>query len=145
MRTPVFLTGLSSVIMLGLLAGCSQTGSTTSASAPSTMTDSDLQRAIQSSLEADAQLSAAKIDIDADAKDNKITLKGTVPTETMRIRAVELAKAGRPNLEVTDKIDVKPGNIDRKDYTEDMARETLRRQAFKIPLRTRMIKRGIEG
>ena len=123
MRTPVFLTGLSSVIMLGLLAGCSQTGSTTSASAPSTMTDSDLQRAIQSSLEADAQLSAAKIDIDADAKDNKITLKGTVPTETMRIRAVELAKAGRPNLEVTDKIDVKPAEISRSEYTESMARD----------------------
>ncbi len=28
--------------------------------------------------------------------------------------------------------------------TEDMAREALRRQAFKLPLRSRMIKRGIE-
>jgi osmotically-inducible protein OsmY len=123
MRTPVFLTGLSSIIMLGLMAGCSQTGTPTSASVPSTMTDSDLKRAVQSSLEADPQVSAAKIDIDADAKDNKVTLKGTVPTETMRIRAVELAKAGRPNLQVTDKIDVKPAEISRSEYTESMARD----------------------
>jgi osmotically-inducible protein OsmY len=68
-------------------------------------------------------VSAAKIDIDADGKDNKVTLKGTVPTETMRIRAVELAKAGRPNLEVTDKIDVKPAEISRSEYTESMARD----------------------
>jgi osmotically-inducible protein OsmY len=123
MRTTVFLTGLSSIIMLGLMAGCSQTGTPTSASVPSTMTDSDLKRAVQSSLEADPQVSAAKIDIDADAKDNKVTLKGTVPTETMRIRAVELAKAGRPNLQVTDKIDVKPAEISRSEYTESMARD----------------------
>jgi large subunit ribosomal protein L16 len=29
--------------------------------------------------------------------------------------------------------------------TEEMAREALRRQAFKLPLRTRMIKRGTDG
>ena len=121
MRTPTILLSLGFLIMLG---GCSQTGSTTSASAPSAMTDSDLQHSVQSRLNADPDLSAAKLDVDADAKNNTVTLKGTVPTETMRLRAVELAKASGPaNLAITDKIDVKPREISRSEYTEEMARE----------------------
>jgi len=120
MRTPTILITLGFLVM----AGCSQTGNgITSANAPSAMTDSDLQQAIQSRLNSDTALSAAKLDVDADAKNNKVTLKGTVPTETMRLRAVELAKAGRPNLEITDKIDVKPREISRSEYTEEMARD----------------------
>jgi osmotically-inducible protein OsmY len=87
------------------------------------MTDSDLQQAVQSRLNADPELNAAKLDVDAHAKDNTVTLKGTVPTETMRVRALELAKAGNPNLEITDKIDVKPQEISRSEYTEEMARD----------------------
>jgi osmotically-inducible protein OsmY len=91
------------------------------------MTDSDLKQAIQSGLNSDPQVSAAKIDVDADAKDNKVTLSGTVPTETMRLRVVELAKAARPNLVVTDKIDVKPTDIQRSEYTDAMARDARER------------------
>lgn len=123
MRTPTILISLGFLVLLGFLAGCSQTGNTTSTSAPSTMTDSDLQQAVQSRLNSDPELNAAKLDIDADAKDNRVTLKGAVPTEAMRLRAVDLAKAGSPNLEITDKIDVKPREISRSEYTEDMARE----------------------
>jgi len=127
MRTPTILISLGSLVMVGFLAGCSQTGTTTSASAPAAMTDSDLQNAVQSRLNADTELNAAKLDVDANAKDNKITLKGTVPTETMRLRAVDLAKAGNPNLEITDKIDVKPREIARSEYTEEMARDARER------------------
>jgi osmotically-inducible protein OsmY len=117
------------LITVGLLilAGCTQTGSTTSASAPTVRTDSDLEKAVQARLNADPDLNAAKLDVDANAKDNKITLKGTVPTETLRLRAVELAKAEGPNLEITDKIDVKPREISRSEYTEEMAREARER------------------
>ncbi len=123
MRTPTILVSLGFLITLGFLTGCSQTGNTTSASAPSAMTDSDLRQAVQSRLNEDPELNAAKLDVDADAKDNRVTLKGTVPTETMRLRAVDLAKAGSPNPEITDKIDVKPPEISRSEYTEEMARE----------------------
>jgi hyperosmotically inducible protein len=123
MRTPTILISSGFLIMLGFLAGCSQTGSTTAASAPSVTSDSDLQNAVQARLNADPELNAAKLDVDANAKDNKITLKGTVSTETMRLRAVDLAKAGSPSLEITDKIEVKPHEISRSEYTEDMARE----------------------
>ena len=123
MRKPIILISLGFL----MLAGCSQTGSTTSASAPSAVSDSDLQNAIQARLNSDPDLNAAKLDVDAHAKDNKVTLKGTVATESMRLRAVELAKAGNPNLEITDKIDVKPREVSRSEYTEDMAREARER------------------
>jgi len=123
MRKPIILISLGFL----MLAGCSQTGSTTSASAPSAISDSDMQNAIQARLNSDPDLSAAKLDVDAHAKDNKVTLKGTVATEAMRLRAVELAKAGNPNLEITDKIDVKPREVSRSEYTEDMAREARER------------------
>jgi osmotically-inducible protein OsmY len=123
MRTPTIILSLGFLV----LAGCSQNGNTTSANAPAAMTDSDLKQAIQSGLNSDPQVSSAKIDVDANAKDNKVTLSGTVPTETMRLRAVELAKAARPNLEVTDKIDVKPTDIPRSEYTEAMARDARER------------------
>lgn len=119
MRTPTILISFGFLI----LAGCSQTGTTTSANAPSAMTDSDLRTTVQSRLNADPEISAAKLDVDADAKDNRVTLKGTVPTESMRLRAVELAKAGSPNLVIADNIDVKPREISRSEYTEDMARD----------------------
>ena len=118
MRTPTILIALGFLVM----AGCSQTG-TTSANASPAMTDSELQQAVQARLNADPEISAAKLDVDADAKDNLVALKGTVTTETARARAVELAKASRPNLEITDKIDVKPAEISRSEYTEEMARD----------------------
>jgi hypothetical protein len=94
MRTPTILISLGFLVLLGFLAGCSQTGNTTSASAPNAMTDSDLQQAVQSRLNSDPELNAAKLDVDADAKDNRVTLKGAVPTETMRLRAVGSGEGG---------------------------------------------------
>ncbi len=117
MRTVLFLTAAG----LLFLGGCSQQGSTTSANVS---TDSQLEQDIRARLDADADLKVAKLDVDAHAKDNKITLSGTVPTEEMRNRAVEMAKAARPGLEVTDKIDVKPREVSRSEYTEEMARDT---------------------
>lgn len=119
MRTPTILVSLGLLVM----AGCSQTGNTTSANVASGMSDSDLKQAVQARLNANPDLTAANLDVDADAKDNRVTLSGTVATEELRSQAVEMAKAVRPALEVTDKIDVKPKEISRADYTEQMARE----------------------
>jgi len=123
MRTATILISVGFLIM----AGCSQTGNTTSASAPSAMTDSELEQAVQARLNSNPELQAAKLDVDANAKDNKVTLKGTLPTETLRMQAVDMAKATRPNLEITDKIDVKPREISRSEYTEQMARDARER------------------
>lgn len=117
MRTVLLLT-TAGLLFLG---GCSRQGSTTSANVS---TDSQLEQDIRARLDADADLKTAKLDVDAHAKDNKVTLSGTVQTEEMRNRAVEMAKAARPALEVTDKIEVKPREVSRSEYTEEMARDT---------------------
>ncbi len=125
MRTATFFAGVGFLLM----AGCSQTGSTTSASG---MTNSELEQAIHSRLDADPQLRAAELHVDANTKDNKVKLSGTVPTEDLRSQAIQMAKAVQPNLEITDKIDVKPeeakpAEISRSEYTEQMARDARER------------------
>jgi len=117
MRMSIFTMGVGCLMM----AACSQPGSTTSASS---MTDSELEQSIKSRLNTDPDLKAANLDVDANAKDNKIKLSGTVSTEAQRNEAVQMAKAVRPTAEVTDKIDVKPRELTRADYTEQMARDS---------------------
>lgn len=86
------------------------------------MTDSDLQNSIKTKLDSDAQLKAANLSVDADIDKNAVTLSGTVDSESLRTKAVELTKSARPNLVITDKIDVKPREANRSDYTEDQAK-----------------------
>jgi osmotically-inducible protein OsmY len=50
-------------------------------------------------------------------------LSGTIPSEELRNKAVELAKASKDPLTIMDKIDVKPPEVSRNEYTESMARE----------------------
>jgi len=107
-------------------AGCSR--DTTRATSSPRLTDSDLERAISNRFASDPQLSDVKVSANADK--NEATISGTVASESLRTRAVELAKAAGPNLVVTDKIDVKPDKTDvrsrelsRSEYTEEMARQ----------------------
>jgi len=111
-----------SILGILALAGCSTTRTTENA-APR-ITNADLERMVKDKIASDPQLSARKIDVAADADKNQVTLAGTVPTEQLRTRSVELAKASRTGLVVVDKIDVKPQEVSRADYTEEMARTT---------------------
>jgi len=116
MRIGTFLTILGLVTMIG----CSTT-ETKTAAAP--MTNSDLERSIKTQIATDPQVPAGDISVSANADKNEATLSGTVSTEAARTRIVALAKSSRPGLSVTDKIDVKPVEVSRSEYTEDMARE----------------------
>jgi hyperosmotically inducible protein len=95
--------------------------------APPKMTNDDLDRSVTAKINADPALLAYKLDVDADADKKAVTISGTVPSESLRMKAVEAAKSALAGLVVTDKIDVKPGNIERKDFNEDMAREARER------------------
>jgi hyperosmotically inducible periplasmic protein len=114
-------TGMLTVV-LGVAAGCSEKRTNAAA-----MTDDQLENAISARINADTQLGAYKINVDADADENKVTLTGDVPTEALRTRAVGLAKEINGQLTVTDKIDVKPGEVTRADYNEEMARQERER------------------
>jgi osmotically-inducible protein OsmY len=91
------------------------------------MTNDDLDRSVTAKINSDAVLATYDIDVDADADRNAVTLSGSVPTQSLRMKAVDAARSANGGLVVTDKIDVKPGDVDRKDYNEDMAREARER------------------
>jgi hypothetical protein len=118
--------GMTSVGVLSvfLAAGCNEAPRE---APPQKMSSDDLDRTVTGKINSDAALAVYNIDVDADADKNAVTLSGSVPTQALRTKAVELAKSGNEALVVTDKIDVKPGDVDRKDYSEDMAREARER------------------
>jgi BON domain len=96
-----------------VLAGCDERPATQTSPSPSTpsaskMSDSDLEKAVRAKLESDAALKEAKLDVDADADKNEVTLSGTVRSQEVRNKAVELARSAHSGLTVNDKIDVKP-------------------------------------
>jgi hyperosmotically inducible periplasmic protein len=91
-------------------------------------TDSDLKNQIEDRLNSDAELRAANLGVKADADHNMVTLSGTVPSETLRTKAVDMAKAVRPGMTVDDKIDVKPSEgreVSRSEYTQENARQEV--------------------
>jgi len=79
-----------------------------------------MEQSIKTQFSSDPQLQG--IGVDAKADKNEVILSGTVPTEELRTKAVDLAKNGRSNLVVTDKIVVQSSQVARSQYTEDMAR-----------------------
>jgi hyperosmotically inducible periplasmic protein len=97
--------------------------------APPKMTNDDLDRTVTTKINSDVVLARYRIDVDADADKNAVTLSGSVPSQSLRMKAVDAAKAAHAGLAITDKIDVKPDMVDRKDYDEDMAREARERAA----------------
>ena len=119
MRQIIF--GMLLMLVVGL-AGCSTTPVETTSTTKPTMSNSELENAIKAKLETDSKLKAADIDVDANVSRNEATLSGTVESEALRTKAVDLAKSAHPGLMVTDKIDVKPREISRTEYTEELAR-----------------------
>jgi hyperosmotically inducible protein len=106
----IFAALMLTALTLGMVA-CDST-TETSTSQPK-MSDSDLKTAIKAKLDGDAQ--------------NAATLSGTVESQALRTRAVEYARAAHAGLIITDKIDVKPRELTRADYTQENAIEEKNR------------------
>jgi osmotically-inducible protein OsmY len=87
------------------------------------LSNSDLENHIKARRDSDEPLKAANLSVIADAKKKEAMLSGTVESEALRRKAVELAKSAHSGLTVNDMIDVKPGEIARKDFTEDLAKQ----------------------
>jgi len=114
------------VLALGLpFVACNQTkqADVTRTETKAKITDSDLENKIKSRFDADPQLKAANLDVDANVDRNEITIAGTVESQSMRMQAVEMAKNAHPGVIVNDKIDVKPRELARTDYTREHATE----------------------
>jgi hyperosmotically inducible periplasmic protein len=100
---------------LGLVAvGCSGT-------APSahTVSNGDVEHQIEAQYASRPPLSRLRVSANVDK--SEVTVTGTVASEEDRSQAVNIVKQARPGYAVTDKIDVKPPEVSRADYTADMA------------------------
>jgi osmotically-inducible protein OsmY len=124
MRRIIFVVTLLMVSTAGLLSGCERTDTTTTepADTRAKMTDSDLENAIKAKLNSDAQLRAANLDLDADVNRNEVTVSGEVATQEMRAKAIELIRSAQAGISINDKIEVKPRELSRAEYTEEYAR-----------------------
>jgi hyperosmotically inducible periplasmic protein len=122
----LLLAGLLVCLSLPFVSCTKGRESTTQAAREPRMSDSDLKKKIETQINSDPQLRDANLSVSADADKNRATLSGTVPTEQMRTKAVEMARAGHPGLTVDDKIDVKPevktSEVTKSEYTPEMAR-----------------------
>ena len=113
MKHSLWLTPIV-VSSLLILPGCDKkdTPIPKSESAPgaaaSKMSNSDLEKSIRAKLESDDAVKQANLSVSADVNDNKATLSGTVVSQDLRNKAVDLAKSAQPGLTIEDKIDVKP-------------------------------------
>ena len=67
-----------------------------------------LEKAVKSMFASDEQVESAKLSVRADVTKNEVTLSGTVESEAVRSRAVELAKTAHVGVVVNDKMTVKP-------------------------------------
>ena len=119
------------ILTIGLAtAACerSDVSRDTSASpAAGAMTSSDLEKKIDTQLDQDARLKAANLDVDADVAKNMVTLTGTVESQALKAKAIDIAKSAHPGVIVSDKITVKPRDVARAEYTEEMGREARER------------------
>jgi len=124
MRKLIWISIFVLTFSLGLM-GCATTRTNEEGKTGSTakMTDADLKNKIKAKFDADPQIKAADLSVSADADSNSATISGTVASEELRTRAVNMARSANPGLVVTDKIDVKPHEVSRSEYTEEQARE----------------------
>jgi osmotically-inducible protein OsmY len=70
--------------------------------------NADLENAVKAKFKADEQLRSADLGVSADSMNNEITLSGSVETQALRSKAVDLAKSVDSGLTVNDQIEVKP-------------------------------------
>jgi len=79
----------------------------TGAGSPSAA-NAKLEKAVKSMFERDEEVRRADLSVRADVTNNEVTLFGTVDSEAVRSRAVELAKIAHVGVVVNDEMTVKP-------------------------------------
>ena len=98
-----------------ILPGCkdsntprTDTPTTEGRGAETKMSNSDVEKAIKARLESDNDVKQAKLSVNADTSENKVTIKGQVASQDLRAKAIDLAKSAQPGLTINDEIEVRP-------------------------------------
>jgi osmotically-inducible protein OsmY len=94
------------------VVACDRSGSQSPAAMSGTAaivrSSADLENAVKAKFKADEQLRSADLGVSADSTNNEITLSGSVESQALRSKAVDLAKSVDSGLTVNDQIEVKP-------------------------------------
>jgi osmotically-inducible protein OsmY len=114
-------------VSLLVLSGCGRTTDTTDSPEALPLTDSDLSDSIKAKINSDEALRAANLDVDANASENRATISGTVSTEALRTRAVELAHSAKQGMILDVKVDVRPPDVARSEWNEEYSRTAWKR------------------
>jgi len=122
MKNLLLVTLIAVGLSIGLI-GCEPREDAVKDGSKAAMSNTDLEKRITDLLETDDQLRAANLSVAVNADRKEATLSGSVESEALRAKAVELAKAAQPGLTVNEVIDVKPRQIARQDFTEDLAKK----------------------
>ena len=123
MNRSLFVTMIALVSTIGFM-GCEPGGDESRrVESKAGLSSSDLENHIKAKLDSDERLKAANLSVIADARKKEAVLSGSVESEALRSKAVELAKRAHSGLKVNDMIDVKPREIARKDFTQDLAND----------------------
>jgi osmotically-inducible protein OsmY len=83
-----------------------QAGSPIGPGSPSAA-NAKLEQAVKSMFQSDERVRNADLGVRADITKNQVTLSGTVESEAVRSRAIELAKTAHAGVIVNDQINVK--------------------------------------
>jgi osmotically-inducible protein OsmY len=101
------IVAIGGVIAFGSARDLKAASSPIGPGSPSAANDK-LERAVRSMFAQDEQVRKAQLSVQADITKNEVTLSGTVASETVRSKAVELAKTAHAGVIVNDKMVVKP-------------------------------------
>jgi osmotically-inducible protein OsmY len=124
MKKMIFTVLILTLPSLGFMACEDRAGDgakTTDSANP--MSNAELENSIKSRLDGDDQLKAANLKVNADRDRKVATLSGTVESESLRSKAIDLAKSVQPDVLIQDQIEITPTEVSRKDYTKQMAKE----------------------
>lgn len=113
-----YLAVLMAVSMMLIVSACDRPAGdrTTTSDRPQTgMNDSDVEKVLKERFNSDPQLRDSDIDVSANADNNEIRLSGTVHSEEIRQRAVQIAQGSVPGFSVSDTIDVEPREMARSE------------------------------
>ena len=117
------------LLAIGVLSvyGCGSGPEANNATEPRQLTDSELQDSIKAKFATDESVRAADLSVDGNASENRAEISGTVPSEAIRTRALELARSAHPGLIVEAKVDVKPPDVVRSEWNEEYSRAASER------------------
>jgi osmotically-inducible protein OsmY len=117
------LTLTVAILGFGLMSCKPKNNESTISELKSGASNADIEKSVMTIFQADDQLRKANLIVTADGDKKEATLSGTVESDALRNRAIDLAKSALSDFTVNDNIAVKPSEIGRKDFTEDLAKQ----------------------